>query len=342
MRIKIAVLAMSMLLALSAVADDAQLAITSAEADFAIGRIYVKGKNFGNDAPLVKLSGQVLTVMSFTTESIDAMLPAGIAPGTYVLVVSRGPGNDNNGKSESLDVTLGAAGARGPKGDQGLPGPKGEKGDRGDKGDKGDKGDAGSPGLKGEQGEKGDKGDIGAQGPKGEQGLQGLKGDKGEVGARGDAGPQGPEGPQGPAGSVGEVAITIEHRDGFVVPVVPSFPGPKPSDFAAIPDLSRTLDIPAGTVACIEAEGTFTASFATEVSARVGIFVDGQPVRVKSLSYAGNGSLFGITADWNVVLCKGLSSGSHAIEVRALTHTSHSVTVTGALTVLLLNASVHP
>src|ERR1700738_2608849 len=77
---------------LSMWADDSnssQLSITSAQVDFGIGRIYVKGKNFGNVTPFVKLSSQSLTVMSFTTETIDALLPAGIAPGSYILLVTR-------------------------------------------------------------------------------------------------------------------------------------------------------------------------------------------------------------------------------------------------------------
>jgi hypothetical protein len=124
--------------------EGAQLTVTSAQADFAIGRLTIKGSQFGSEAPTVMLSGQPLTVVTFTSESIEAMLPAGIAPGTYVLSVSRGgSGNVNDAKTATLHVTLGTAGPKGDKGDQGLQGPKGDKGDTGPQGIQGPKGDTG-------------------------------------------------------------------------------------------------------------------------------------------------------------------------------------------------------
>jgi hypothetical protein len=117
-----------------------QLVINSAQFDFGIGRIYVTGKNFGSDAPAVKLNDQALTLMSFTTESIDAVIPATIQPGSYVLRVSRGPSTTQN---DVFDVTLGAVG---PKGDKGDPGPQGLKGDTGGPGPAGPTGADGAPG----------------------------------------------------------------------------------------------------------------------------------------------------------------------------------------------------
>src|SRR5207247_4554522 len=74
-----------------------QLVITSAQVDFGIGRMYVTGKNFGSAiAPEVKLNDQVLTVMSFTDGTIDTVVPAGIAPGSYLVQVSRGPSTTQN------------------------------------------------------------------------------------------------------------------------------------------------------------------------------------------------------------------------------------------------------
>src|SRR5438128_837117 len=145
-----------------------QLVITSAQVDFGIGRLYVTGKNFGSaTAPEVKLNDQVLTVMSFTDGTIDAVLPAGIVPGSYILNVSRGPSTTQN---DVFDVTLGAVG------------PKGDKGDKGDQG------------LTGSKGDKGDKGDPGQQGSKGDTGAQGLPGAKGDTGSPGPAGPTGADG----------------------------------------------------------------------------------------------------------------------------------------------------
>src|SRR6266540_2454501 len=93
-----------------------QLMIASAQVDFGIGRMYVNGKNFGSTtAPEVKLNDQLLFVMSSTGESIDAVLPAGIQPGSYLLHVSRGTSTTQN---DVFDVTLGAVGPKGDKGEK--------------------------------------------------------------------------------------------------------------------------------------------------------------------------------------------------------------------------------
>ncbi len=120
-----------------------QLVITSVQVDFGIGRMYVSGKNFGSaTAPEVKLNEQVLTVMSFTDGTIDAVLPAGIAPGSYILNISRGPSTTQN---DVFDVTLGAVGPKGDKGDKGDVGPQGATGAQGLAGPKGDTGATGPP-----------------------------------------------------------------------------------------------------------------------------------------------------------------------------------------------------
>ena len=92
--------------------------ITSVEVNFGIGRIYIKGKNFGADAPAVTLSGQSLTLNTSTAESIDAVLPAGTQPGSCLLEVSCRPSTTHN---DLFDLTLGAVGPQGP---HGVPGPK--------------------------------------------------------------------------------------------------------------------------------------------------------------------------------------------------------------------------
>jgi hypothetical protein len=181
-----------------------QLLIQSAQVDFGIGRMYVTGKNFGSTtAPEVKINDQSLMVMSFTDASIDAVLPASIQPGSYLLRVSRGPSTTQN---DVFDVTLGAVGPRGDKGDQGIQGLKGDKGDQGLQGLQGAKGDTG---VTGAQGPKGDTGAMGAQGAKGDTGTTGLKGDNGGTGPagpqglKGDTGATGPQGPKGDTGTVG-------------------------------------------------------------------------------------------------------------------------------------------
>jgi len=117
-----------------------QLVITSVQVDFLNNLLHVNGKNFGS-TPEVRLDDQVLTVMNPTAAKVDAVLPAGMVAGSYILRVSRGPSTTQN---DVFDVTLGTVGP---------------------KGDKGDKGDVGPRGATGVQGLAGPKGDTGATGP---------------------------------------------------------------------------------------------------------------------------------------------------------------------------------
>ena len=81
-----------------------QLVITSAVADLDRQELVVGGLNFG-DAPLVVLDGIVLPVYAVASSSLVAGLPASVAahPGTYLLIVSRGPSQTKVG---SYDVTV--------------------------------------------------------------------------------------------------------------------------------------------------------------------------------------------------------------------------------------------
>jgi microcystin-dependent protein len=202
-------LAVLLTLALAAVAadktpgnDPKQVVIVSTEADYAIGKLFIKGRNFGVTTPGVTLNGLPLTVMTSTSGAgeIQAMLPAGIAPGSYLLVVSFGT---NASDVASFDATIGAAGPVGPKGDKGDTGTtgsqglKGDTGARGDTGAQGPKGDTGATGSTGAAGPEGPQGQIGPTGP------QGAKGDAGNTGAIGATGPQGPQGEVGPTGAPG-------------------------------------------------------------------------------------------------------------------------------------------
>lgn len=82
-------------------------------------------------------------------------------PGTYLLVVTRGPSTQD---SFEMDITIGNAGATGEQGPQGEVGPQGPQGETG---------------LTGAQGPEGDKGAKGDTGPQGPPGPQGPKGDPG-------------------------------------------------------------------------------------------------------------------------------------------------------------------
>jgi hypothetical protein len=141
-----------------------QLVIQAAQADLETGELLIAGDHFGNTPPTVLLDGLRLVVTLSQQRQIVAKLPANAAehPGTYLLIVTRGPSDTH---TDSFNVTIGAVG------------PKGDKGDRGD------------AGVRGNDGAKGDRGATGPQGPQGPQGLQGPQGPKGEAGSGGaDAG----------------------------------------------------------------------------------------------------------------------------------------------------------
>lgn len=88
----------------------------------------IRGVNFGDAAPYVALGGVPLVVLSSTSEEIEAQLPDGTAPGSYLLVVARNP---HKIPFYLFDVTIGAAGPQGERGPQGDRGPQGEPGPQG-------------------------------------------------------------------------------------------------------------------------------------------------------------------------------------------------------------------
>src|ERR1051326_1496620 len=147
----------------------------------------IDGENFGA-APQVYMgvSGGVLaqlTVLSATHNFITVQLThATSAPGTYLLVVSRGPSRTD---VFSIAITL----AGGPYGTIGPPGP------------------AGPAGLVGPSGAQGPPGATGPAGPAGPQGPAGLAGAPGLTGATGLTGPQGPIGPTGNIGPTGPAGL---------------------------------------------------------------------------------------------------------------------------------------
>src|SRR6059036_238271 len=123
-----------------------------------------------------------LTVLSASQNFISAQLTgATSSPGTYLLVVSRGPSATD---VFSVTVTLGAVGVAGA---QGLPGSSGPAGPTGPQGATGPAGPTGPSGL------------TGATGPAGATGATGI----GLTGATGSIGPTGPTGPMGPSGPPG-------------------------------------------------------------------------------------------------------------------------------------------
>src|SRR5436309_8637484 len=155
----------------------------------------IEGANFGA-APKVYMgvsggSWVQLTVLSASHNFISAQLTgATSSPGTYMLMVSRGPSATD---VFSVTVTLGAAGP------QGIPGPSGPAGPSGPQGATGPAGSTGPQGATGPAGPTGPSGPTGATGPAGATGATGI----GLTGATGPSGPTGPTGPMGPSGPPG-------------------------------------------------------------------------------------------------------------------------------------------
>jgi hypothetical protein len=102
------------------------LFVNSADADNGI--LTIRGTGFGDVAPYVTLASVPLVVLGSSGEEIQAQLPDGAAPGSYLLVVARNPFRI---PFFLFSVTIGAVGPPGPKGDrgpQGDPGPQGPQG----------------------------------------------------------------------------------------------------------------------------------------------------------------------------------------------------------------------
>jgi hypothetical protein len=96
-------------------------AISDASADLTAGptgQITINGINFGAAAPIVMIgSYPALVVLSGSSSSVVAALPAGIPPGSYLLSLTVA---GNGGKTDEFWVTLGAQGPQGPPGANGA------------------------------------------------------------------------------------------------------------------------------------------------------------------------------------------------------------------------------
>ncbi len=177
-----------------------QPAITEAHADGAVLRVL--GLNLAGGKPRVTLGTQPLTVVSMTSTQIDALIPASVVPGSYLLTVKldKGKGGggdrDDDGKYDEFWVTIGAAGPQGPAGAIGPAGP------------------AGPPGSPGPAGA------AGGQGPAGAPGQDGAAGPQGPAGPTGPQGAQGPQGPAGPGSSIIYARINV---DGTLPRAYPGF-----------------------------------------------------------------------------------------------------------------------
>ena len=133
---------------ISAAEDNTQAAISAAIPDFAVNptQLTISGQNFGSVRPNVTLDAIPLAVVSFTPTVVTALLPSGLKPGTYLLVLEP---NTHKDKAAQFDVALGAIGPKGDKGDQGVPGTPGPAGPQGVPGLQGVPGPQGPPGPAG-------------------------------------------------------------------------------------------------------------------------------------------------------------------------------------------------
>jgi Collagen triple helix repeat (20 copies) len=166
-----------------------QPAIIAARADGAFLRI--EGFEFGAGKPLVTLGGVNVVVVASTATRVDALVPAGLVPGSYLLTLIAAKANkaDDGGDASRYDefwVTIGAAGP------QGVAGPAGPMG---------------ATGAMGPQGPVGPQGATGPVGPTGKEGPAGAPGKDGASGLPGKDGPQGPAGPAGKDGATGLATI---------------------------------------------------------------------------------------------------------------------------------------
>lgn len=145
----------------SAWANDPQTLISYSAASPDQSVLFATGTGFGS-SPSVFLNGVKLTGVAVNPDgtALTASLPADIAAGSHLLVVTRKnkqpKGDEGNGNHTASFVLV--IGAIGP---QGEPGAAGEPGGQGPQGDPGPMGPMGLPGPKGDKGDKGDPGPAG-------------------------------------------------------------------------------------------------------------------------------------------------------------------------------------
>jgi len=89
------------------------------------GVLVIQGGNFGDTPPYVTLAGVPLVVLASNRTEIQAQLPDPTPPGSYLLLVARGP---LRLPFYLFDVAIGALGPKGDPGPQGDRGPEGEQG----------------------------------------------------------------------------------------------------------------------------------------------------------------------------------------------------------------------
>jgi hypothetical protein len=139
----------------------APLVIDRATVEALTNIVTVSGSDFGV-SPRVTLNGAPVALLPGATDSsLRFVLPMGLPPGSYQLVVQQTnkDGKPKHGQNDqaAFELTIGAVGPQGP------PGPKGDPGPAGAPGPQGAAGPAGAPGPTGAPGPQGDPGPAGPQ-----------------------------------------------------------------------------------------------------------------------------------------------------------------------------------
>jgi Collagen triple helix repeat (20 copies) len=158
----------------------------------------------------------------------------------------------------------------------------------------------GPPGPRGDSGPKGATGDAG---PAGADGAPGATGDRGP---KGDAGPQGMPGPGLAADSASTVAGTASV---FLIA------SGGPDVWTALPGLSKTVTVPAGSVAYMTTDGGVRSVGGSGNVATIGISVDNGLPFVLQTVWVNESVPF---ESWSGSRVLTLSPGSHTITVKAI------------------------
>jgi hypothetical protein len=117
-------------------------AILAAIPDFSVtpAQLAIKGQNLGTSKPSVTLDAIPLSIVTFTSTAVTALLPPGLPAGSYRLTLDPGAHGE---KVAQFDVAIGSIGT---KGNPGPPGPAGQAGPPGAQGPPGPVGPPGSGG----------------------------------------------------------------------------------------------------------------------------------------------------------------------------------------------------
>jgi hypothetical protein len=147
------------------------LQVNAVVADAGLTRLTVRGVSFPTPTArylMVYLRGSrlPLPILGGDANTIEAQLPPGLDPGSYMVVVA----DIRGAELDSFAATLGSSGQQGPTG------PAGPQGVAGPTGPQGDVGPVGPIGLTGAQGPQGVQGLPGMMGPTGPQGFPGTPG----------------------------------------------------------------------------------------------------------------------------------------------------------------------